>query len=353
MALHAKRQRLDAGQDQERVERRQRRPDVAQAQHPAGDGEGEIAEGLVQHDAVVFGPRLAQHRIAVLARPVERAGVDDHAADRVAVAAEEFRQRMNDDVGAVVDRLAEVGRRQRVVDDQRHAGAAGDVGDRLDVGDDAAGIGDQLDEDRLGLRRHRALERRDVVGVGPRHVPAEILERVIELVDRAAIELARGDELVAGLHQAVEHQHLRGVAGGDREPRGAAFERGDALLQHGVGRIADAGVDVAEGLQAEQRGRVIDVVEHERRGLIDRGRARAGGRIGLRAGMDRKRGKAGSAFGHGALLWCGRLWCIEPQGSVKAKGGGCVNSQPPSSNRGITREIRSTGRRRSGSIARR
>ena len=59
VALHAQRQRLDAGEDQEGVERRQRRPDVAQGQHAAGDGEGEIAEGLVQHDAVIFRPRLA------------------------------------------------------------------------------------------------------------------------------------------------------------------------------------------------------------------------------------------------------------------------------------------------------
>ena len=123
MALHAQRQRLDAGEDQERVERRERRAHVAQAEHAAGDGEGEIAERLVQHDAVVFRARLGQHRIALLARPVERAAIDDHAADRVAVAAEKLRQRVHDDVGAVVDRLAEVGRRQRVVDDQRHAGA--------------------------------------------------------------------------------------------------------------------------------------------------------------------------------------------------------------------------------------
>ena len=33
-------------------------------------------------------------------------------------------------------------------------------------------------------------KRGDVVGVGPHHVPAEILEGVVELVDRAAIELA-------------------------------------------------------------------------------------------------------------------------------------------------------------------
>ena len=91
----------------------------------------------------------------------------------------------------------------------------------------------------------------------------------------------------------MKRQHLRGVAGRDREAGGAAFERRDALLQHRVGRVADAGIDVAEGLQAEQRGGVIDVVEHEGRRLVDRRRARAGGRVGLRAGVDRKRGKAG------------------------------------------------------------
>ena len=73
---------------------------------------------------------------------------------------------------------------------------------------------------------------------------------------------------------------------------GAAFERGDALLQHRVGRIADARIDVAEGLQPEQRGGVVDVVEHEGGGLVDRRRARAGRRVGLRAGVDGKRGEA-------------------------------------------------------------
>ena len=76
------------------------------------------------------------------------------------------------------------------------------------------------------------------------------------------------------------------MAGGDRETRGAAFERGDAFLQHGAGWIADAGVDVAEGLQAEQRGCVLDIVEHEGGGLINRRCTRAGGRVGLGAGVN-------------------------------------------------------------------
>src|SRR4029077_7565657 len=119
---------------------------------------------------------------------------------------------------------------------------------------------------------------------------------------RAAVELLRRHELVAGLQQAMEHQNLRRMAGRDREPRGAAFERGDQLLEHGIGRIADARIDVAEGLQPEQGSGVIDAFEYVRRRLIDRRRTRAGGRIGLRAGVNGERGKAGNAFAHRPVL---------------------------------------------------
>ena len=66
---------------------------------------------------------------------------------------------MDDDVGAPFERPAEIGRGQRVVDDQRDARFVRDVGDRLEVDDDAAGIGEALDEDRLGLRRQRRLRK--------------------------------------------------------------------------------------------------------------------------------------------------------------------------------------------------
>ena len=167
-----------------------------------------------------------------------------------------------------------------------------------------------------------------IVGIRPDDVPAEILERVIELVDRAAVELLRRDEFVAGLHQAMEHQNLRRVAGRHGKSRRAAFERGDALLEHGLGRIADARIDVAEGLQAEQRSGVIDAFEHIRGGLIDRRRARAGGRIGLRAGMDGKRGEARNAFGHRARSSSLRKLqsrFIGPAEAVKARRVHCVN----------------------------
>ncbi len=103
-------------------------------------------------------------------------------------------------------------------------------------------------------------------GVGrvrPRDVPIELLERVIELVDRAAVELAAGDELIARLQERVEGEELRRVPRGDGERGGAAFERGDAPFEHRLRRVGDARVDVAERFEPEQRGGVVGVVEDE------------------------------------------------------------------------------------------
>jgi hypothetical protein len=113
------------------------------------------------------------------------------------------------------------------------------------------------------VRRDRALETIDLVGIGPHHVPAKTLEGMGELIDRAAIEFSRSDELVAGLEQHLEHHHLRGVTGCGRKRRGAALKRCDAFFQHRRGRVGDAGIDVAERLQPEQRCGMIGVVEHE------------------------------------------------------------------------------------------
>src|SRR5262249_1117470 len=160
------------------------------------------------------------------------------------------------------------------------------------------------------------------------NVPTKIFKCVFELVEGAAVKLLRSDEFIARPHQAMHHDDLGVVAGRNCQTRGAAFERSNTLLQHRVGRVADAGIDVAEGLQAEQRGGVVDVLEHEGGRLIDWRCARTGGRIGLGAGMDRERGKAWDAVGHGrssssrdrAVRGSSR-WFIEAPPGVKASGG--------------------------------
>src|SRR3546814_11565667 len=93
-------------------------------------------------------------------------------------------------------------------------------------------------------------------------LPVEPLEGLAELGDRAAVEPGRDDEAVTRLHQGEEGEDLRGVAGGAAGAAAAAFQVGEALLQRRHRRVGEARVDEAEGLQVEQRGGVVDVVEH-------------------------------------------------------------------------------------------
>ena len=129
MPLHPHMQRLDAGDGEECVHRRERGAKVAQGHRPRLHGEGEIAEILVEPEPVIGGLRLGQRGKATPLRPVELARFDHDAAQRIAVAGEEFGGRVDDDIGAVLDRPAEVRGGERVVDDQRQTGLMCDFGD--------------------------------------------------------------------------------------------------------------------------------------------------------------------------------------------------------------------------------
>ena len=131
------------------------------------------------------------------------------------------------------------------------------------------------------LRKFSGLGRIDKMAL-----PAELFERQAELGQRAAIEIARGDELVARLHQGEEDQELRGMPRGGGEGGAAAFEARDPLFQHRDRRVGQPRIDVAEIVQVEERGGVVDIVEHIGGGLIDRRRAGAGHRVGRGAGMN-------------------------------------------------------------------
>ncbi len=83
---------------------------------------------------------------------------------------------MNDDVGAVLDRPAEIRSGQRIVDDERQAGAMGDLGDTGDVDDNPARIREVLDEDRLAFRSERLTEILGFARIDEMAGPAEFLE---------------------------------------------------------------------------------------------------------------------------------------------------------------------------------
>ena len=132
--LHPHGQRLQPLQEEERVERAQRRTEIAQVFDARLHQVAVLAEGFGEADAVVTGRRLGHAgKLAVV--PGKAAGLDDDAADRRAVPADELGGGVDDDVGAMLDRPAEIRRGEGVVDHQRHTGLVRDLGDRGDVED--------------------------------------------------------------------------------------------------------------------------------------------------------------------------------------------------------------------------
>ena len=167
MPRHAKVQRLDPLQQQERRHRRQRGPERAHRFHARLHGEAEVAEGLEEDDAVVAARRLGHLRKAPVV-PRELPRFDEDAAHRRAVSAEILGHGMDDDVGAVLERPAQVGRRERVVDDQRNARVVRDLRDRGEIRDVELRIADRLDVHRLGVVADRGREIRRIVAVDER-----------------------------------------------------------------------------------------------------------------------------------------------------------------------------------------
>src|SRR5689334_385086 len=106
---------------------------------------------------------------------------------------------MDYDVSTVIDRTDQIGCRQGVVDNKGNARTPCDCRNRLDIRDGTTRVSNRLNENRFGFLRDSSLKAFDVIGIRPHHVPAEILEGVIELVDRATIQLARSNEFVAWL----------------------------------------------------------------------------------------------------------------------------------------------------------
>ena len=89
-------------------------------------------------------------------------------------------------------------------------------------------------------------ERLGIGGIDEARLDALVLQRVLEQVPGAAVEVGGTDDVVAGARQVLHREGARRLARRQRQRRHPAFHRRDALLQHVVRRVHDAGVDVAQ-----------------------------------------------------------------------------------------------------------
>ena len=165
----------------------------------------------------------------------------------------------------------------------------GHVRQRSKIGDIELGIADGFGVHGLGGRTEGRRKRFGIIAVDEAGLDAELRKRHRQLRVGAAVERFRGNDMVARLGERQQRNRLRRHAGRCGECCTSAFECGHSFLQRGHRGIGNARIDVAEGLQVEQRGGVIGAVEHEGRGLVDRQRASAGGRVGNLAGVQAQR----------------------------------------------------------------
>ena len=191
---------------------------------------------------------------------------------------------MQHDRRAMVERPAEH-RRRRVVHDQRHAELAADLRHLTDREHGQLGVGQRLGivAARLGVGGAAKILR--VGRIDETAFDAHRLHGVGEQVPGAAVEIRRGDEIVAGMADVLDREQRRRLARAQRQRGDAALEGGDPRLQHVVRRVHDAAVDVAELGQAEQVGGMLGVAELVAGGLVDRHRHRVGRRIAAIARM--------------------------------------------------------------------
>ena len=217
LALDTDAERLDAAQQQPRVNRREVRP--------------------LRLDV----------ELEVLAVVGVSVGNGDDARDDVVVAADVLRRAVDDDVGAERQGFLEVRREEGVVDGEQGAVLVGELGERADVADEHHRVRRRLDEDHLRLRadfRGRCLEvgRVDVV-VGQ----AVLLVDVVDESDGAAVEVFGEQDVVAGIQQ-VEHHVDGSHARRDGPGALAALELREDVLELLARRIGDAAVVEARAL---------------------------------------------------------------------------------------------------------
>ena len=295
VALDAQRQGLDALRNEERVEGGGDCPQVAVDERLDAQQERQVRAQRAAHaqvagvDEAVVGlvRRVVEGEALGLGGKVEVARVDDRARDRGSVTAQVLGGRVDDDVGAPLDRAHQVGGGDRVVDDEGHADLVGDRCDGLDVEDVALRVGD-----RLAVEGDRLVVGERAPGLGVERVrdearlDAQASQRVLQQGDAAAVQGGGGDHVVAGHGQGKDRQGGRGLAGGDEEAADAALQGGDAGGDAVGRRVGQARVDGAQLLQREAARGLRSVLEGVGGGLVDGQGGRAGGGIKVVSGVN-------------------------------------------------------------------
>ena len=205
-----------------------------------------------------------------MGHPVKLAVVDDHAAQVGSMAIHVLGGGVRNDVGAPLKGTAHHGRREGVVDHQRHAVVMCSLGKALNIEHGKGGVCDRLAKDELGVGLEGCLELLvGAVGGNERAGQAHTTHGVSQQVVGTAVDGRARDHVIASTGNVKDRKEVRGHARAREHRSGAALHLTDLGGNQIARGVLQTAVEVARLLQVKQLAHVLRRVVLPRGGLVD------------------------------------------------------------------------------------
>ena len=147
------------------------------------------------------------------------------------------------------------------------------------MGKTEAWVGQRLAEIEAGAVVGCAAEILGIGRIDKARLDSKLLQARAEEVDGAAVEIRRGHDIVARLHEGENSERRRCLPRGGAERGCAAFKCGQPLFERVDRRVPDARIGEGDLLEVDDFHRRSSVGEIERRRLIVGHRCRGGRRV--------------------------------------------------------------------------
>ena len=248
MTRHAHMQALERAVQEERRLRVLHGAKIAHELRGGLGNEGALATELlgIGHAMVALVRRGETRELVRMGHPVKLAVVDDHAAQVGSMSIHVLGGGVRNDVGAPLKGTAHHGRREGVVDHQRHTVVMCGPGKALNIEHGKGGVGDGLAKDELSVGLEGCLQLLiGAVGGDERAGQPHTAHGVGEQVVRAAIDGRARDYVIAGTGHVKDREEVRGHARAREHRSGAALHLADLGGNQVARGVLQTAVEVA------------------------------------------------------------------------------------------------------------
>ena len=200
-------------------------------------------------------------------------GSNDEAAQGVSVPVQVLGRAVQDEVGSQLQRSLQAGAGPGRVHHQKCACLVGDLGERLQVGQDEDRVGGRLHVHQLGIRLQRCTDLRQVAGIRQGDLDSLAGQVVGEQRRRAGVADHTGDQVVALAEEGERDGRHRGHPGRQCQRCLPALHCRDLVLQSPRRRVVPADVHVRAARRLHRQGvvqRRAELRQTEGRRHVDR-----------------------------------------------------------------------------------